>query len=83
MRINVRTTGLLGRYLPPGSASNRAQLEVSDGATPFDVIRHLGMPEDGAYLIALNGEVVPEAKRTEISLQADDKLSIMSPLKGG
>ena len=37
MNITVRTAGLLGRYLPPGSAGNEARLDVDSGATPLDV----------------------------------------------
>ncbi|MFQ6023035.1 MAG: MoaD/ThiS family protein [Acidiferrobacterales bacterium] len=83
MRIKVRTTGLLGKYLPPGSVKNLAELEVADGATPFDVIKQLGMPLDGNYLVALNGNVVPKSERDTRTLAENDKLSIMPPLKGG
>ncbi len=83
MKIKVRTTGLLSEYLPPGSVRNVADLEVGDGTTPIDVLKHLGMPLDGAYLMAVNGELVPTAQRAECRLAEDDKLSIMPPLKGG
>lgn len=83
MRIHIKTAGLLGEYLPPGSARNRAQLDVEDGATPADVIASLGMPPDGRYLVALNGELVTERLRSATKLSEDDELSIMPPLKGG
>ena len=83
MKITVKTAGLLGKYLPAGSARNRAELEVSDRVTPADVMRQLGMPLDGNYLVALNGEVVPRDERTTRTLSENDHLSVMPPLKGG
>lgn len=83
MKIKVRTTGLLSEYLPPGSVRNEGELEVGAGTTPIDVLTHLGMPLDGEYLMAVNGQLVPTAERAEYRLAEDDKLSIMPPLKGG
>ncbi|MCH9020200.1 MAG: hypothetical protein IIA73_07540, partial [Proteobacteria bacterium] len=51
MKITIKTAGLLGKYLPPGSAGNDAELEVAEGATPRDVIAQLGMPLDASYLV--------------------------------
>ncbi|HSM19514.1 MAG TPA: MoaD/ThiS family protein [Hyphomicrobiales bacterium] len=83
MNITVRTAGLLGRYLPPGSAGNEARIEVDSGATPLDVMRRLELPEDDRYLIMLNGQVVPAAQRPSVRLNDGDDLGIFPPLKGG
>lgn len=83
MKITVKTAGLLGKYLPAGSARNRAELQVADTATPMDVMRQLGMPSDGNYLVALNGTVVPRGDRSTRTLSENDQLSVMPPLKGG
>ena len=83
MKITVKTAGNLGKYLPAGSARNLAELEVTDGMTPVDVIKLLGMPEDGSYLVVLNGASVPKAERASRRLAEDDSLAIMPPLKGG
>ena len=83
MKIRVRTAVLLGKYLPPGSAGNAADIEVADGATPTEVIAQLGMPTDASYLVTLNGESLPRAERAHRALAANDDLAIMPPLKGG
>jgi sulfur carrier protein ThiS len=83
MRITVKTAGLLGKYLPAGSRTNLAELDIDEGATPIDVIRTLGMPEDRTYLVVLNGENVPRAQRPNTRLSENDELAIMPPLKGG
>ena len=83
MRINVKTAGILGKYLPPGSHGNAAALDIASDATPLDVIKLLGLPLGDRYLIALNGAVVPSAERGERRLVENDDLAIMPPLKGG
>ncbi len=83
MRITVKTAGLLGKYLPAGSRANLAELDIAEGATPIDVMRMLGMPEDRTYLVVLNGENLPKAQRPRTQLSEDDELAIMPPLKGG
>ncbi|MEM7173026.1 MAG: MoaD/ThiS family protein [Pseudomonadota bacterium] len=83
MQITVKTGGRLGRFLPPGSERNLGKVDVPSGATPADVIRQLGMPEDGSYLVILNGTSVPKSERASRNLEADDNLAIMPPLKGG
>ena len=83
MRITVKATGRLVRFLPAGATGMTARLEVAAGATPNDVIRQLAMPETGSYLVVLNGTAVTKAGRAEHQLAEDDKLAIMPPLKGG
>ena len=83
MRIVVRTGGLLGKYLPEGSARNSAELEVPAGASARDVMERLGMPSDRSYLVIHNGVAVPKGARAACRLSAGDELAIMPPLKGG
>ncbi len=81
MHIQVITTGLLGQYLPPGSARNRALLEVVEDATPLALMKQLGMPLDAAYLVTLNGTLVHNW--SEQPLKEGDEVTIMTPLRGG
>ena len=83
MKITVKATGRLVRFLPAGASGKTADLEVADSATPNDVIRQLGMPEDGSYLVVLNGTSVPKAERASRTLAENDNLAIMPPLTGG
>ena len=41
MKITVKATGRLVRFLPPEATGMTSPLEVSTGATPNDVIRQL------------------------------------------
>ena len=82
MKIQVKTTGILDEYLPPGS-DNPAQLNVKGNVTPMDVVRRLGMPANDKYLIAVNGDVLPRSEHAEFRLSENDIVAIMPPLKGG
>jgi sulfur carrier protein ThiS len=83
MRITVKTTGLLSRYLPAGATGNAAELEVAPDATPLDVMTRLGLPLEGTYLVVLNGVAVPKGERASHRLRENDTLAIMPPLRGG
>ena len=83
MKIQFKTGGLLVEHLPAGNPGNTAELDVSDGATPIEVMRQLGMPTDENYLVSLNGEVVVISERATRVLIENDHLAIMPPLKGG
>lgn len=82
MKIKVKTTGILDDYLPPDS-DNPTEIEVNEGVTPMEVVRRLGMPANDKYLIAVNGDVVPQSEHTGFTLSEHDTLTIMPPLKGG
>ncbi len=83
MKIKLKTGGLLGEYLPPGSATIRGEIEVEEGATPVDVMQQLGMPMDRTYLTGVNGEIITKDNRSTRVLIDGDELSLMPPLKGG
>ncbi|MFC1681849.1 MoaD/ThiS family protein, partial [Pseudomonadota bacterium] len=75
-------TGTLEDYLPAGSG-NPMELNVGDGASPMDVVRRLRLSTNDRYLIAVNGNVVPQSEQASRPLAEDDIVSIMPPLKGG
>ncbi len=83
IKIQLKTGGLLGEYLPAGSARNTAEVTVDDNATPLDVMKQLGMPMEDNYLVSLNGSVVTRKQRSSQPLAENDRLVIMPPLKGG
>ncbi len=83
MKITVKTSGLLDRYLPEGAAGGSAELEIPDGTSVADVMARLGMPGDDKYLVIANGATVREAERAAHVLADGDTLAIVPPLKGG
>ena len=83
MKVAIRTGGLLGKYLPAGSARNSAELELPEDTTATAVIERLGMPSENSYLVIHNGTSVPKDARGDCTLADGDELAIMPPLKGG
>lgn len=83
MRIQFKTGGIFLEHLPAGSTGSTVEIEVPEGATPIDVIRQLGMPENENYLVSLNGEVVVISERGSRVLFENDQLAVMPPIKGG
>jgi len=83
MRITVKSAGRLAKFLPEGAEGNRAELDVSEGATPAMVMSQIGMRPDTSCLVIVNGENVPKSARETHPLSESDTISIMPPLKGG
>ncbi len=77
MRIIVRTTSRLERFLPAGSMNSAVVLDAEDGATLFDVMEQLGLPDERGYCLILNGHIVPDARRRGTPLADDDELTIL------
>jgi sulfur carrier protein ThiS len=77
MKLIVRTTGRLGRFLPADRLGSRAELEAADGTTVFDIVERLGLPDERGYCVILNGQVVPDARRRGTPLADNDELVIL------
>jgi hypothetical protein len=79
VRVEVRLFATLGSFLPPGSKDGAAVLEVPDGSTVRDVVRHLGIPADLERVVLVNGlDGSPDAR-----VHAGDVLTLFPPLMGG
>jgi sulfur carrier protein ThiS len=77
MRIIVRTTSRLERFLPTGRMDSLVELDAADGATAFDVMEQLGLPDERGYCVILNGDIVPDARRRSTALSDNDELTIL------
>lgn len=83
MKVNLKMSGLLARYLPAGGENGRTVVELRDGATVAGMIGQLGIPEEERLLVIVNDETVPADQRETHKLADDDRVSIVPPLKGG
>lgn len=83
MNVTVKLYALLGRYLPPNSRDNAADLPVAEGASVMDVIRQLNLPMEHCHLVLVNGTFVPPSERGARVLEQGDALAIWPPIAGG
>jgi molybdopterin converting factor small subunit len=80
MTVEVRLFATLRQYLPPGSERARVRMEMPQGASIADVLARLGVPQDSAKLVLLDGRF--EADRTR-PLDDGVVLSVFPPIAGG
>lgn len=83
MIVSVKTTGLLGQYLPPGSGRNRGDVELPENSSVQNLIDQLGIPDDGRCLVTINGELLQAEAFSTTTLTATDKVVLMAPLAAG
>ena len=63
---------------------NDAPLDVPDGATLSDVLRHLGVPDDRRGIaLALDGEVVLRADWPRTSIASGQRVELLEARAGG
>jgi len=82
MILSVKTTGLLGKYLPEGSARNLGDVDVPDHCSVRELLDQLAVP-DGRCLVTVNGELVQKEEFESRTLTASDKVVLMAPLAAG
>ena len=79
MTVEVRLFATLAQFLPPGSKSGTAVLQLPDGATIADVARSLGIPSTLECVLLVNGANVDADARLHDGAVVD----IFPPLAGG
>ena len=78
MNIEIRLVGRLKEY-----RDRQDPLEVSDGATITDVLAVIGIPEDEAGMVAVNGTSVSRKDRPSRVLEGGDSMTVLAPVHGG
>jgi sulfur carrier protein len=80
MIVEVRLFAILRKYLPAGGERTRTRVDLPPGSSIAEVLDRLGIPEELATLILVNGR--HEADRMR-QLDADCVLSVFPPIAGG
>ena len=83
MKLTVRTTGLLGKYLPEGSARNNGTVALAEHSTVRQLIDQLGIPDNGRCHVTLNGTLLQIDSWDSTVLSATDEIILMAPLSAG
>ena len=83
MQISVTLFGGLRHYLPAGSSFNKCQLDLDDGASLAQLLDKLPLPPEQAFMVLLNDEKISDQEYESITIQGDDAIVLLPPIKGG
>ncbi len=83
MKINLELYASLMELLPPGKSRHRREIEIPDNAVVNDAIKQVGIPDDQAHIVLVNGHFVCGSDRDSKKFQPGDVLAIWPPVAGG
>ena len=83
MDISVTLFGGLRHYLPAGSSFNKCMIDVDDGSSLAALLQKIPVPADKPYMVILNDEKVASDQFNQITIQGDDQVVLLPPIKGG
>lgn len=83
MQITVKTTGLLGKYLPAGSSRNKGVVELPDSSTVRDLLVQLQVPDDGRCYVTFNDTLLQADDFDKTTITTEDAITLMAPITAG
>lgn len=83
MKMQLKLYASLTKFLPEGSAHHTAEIDVTEGVTPTQVIEDMGLPKESCFLVLVNGVYLTPDERDERPMKEGEALSIWPPIAGG
>ena len=83
MDISVTLFGGLRHFLPAGSSFNKCTISIDDGSRLDALLAKLPIPAGKAYIVIINDEKVSRENYADITVQRDDEVVLLPPIKGG
>ena len=83
MDISVTLFGGLRHFLPAGSSFNKCSISVDEGSQLDALLQQLPIPPEKAYIVIINDEKVSREDYSEITIQSNDEVVLLPPIKGG
>lgn len=83
MDISVTLFGGLRHYLPAGSSFNKCKIAVDAGSSLEALLQKVPVPADKTYMVILNDEKVTSDRYADVTVQGDDEVVLLPPIKGG
>ena len=83
MDISVTLFGGLRHFLPAGSSFNKCTIEIDDGSHLDALLQQLPIPAEKKYLVIINDEKVSRENYADITINSDDTVVLLPPIKGG
>jgi molybdopterin converting factor small subunit len=79
MRIKVRLSSTLARYVADASPGVTFEVELSEGATLVNLMNQLRLPLDEVKVAFVNGRT----QHPDVTLRDGDEVGIFPPIGGG
>ena len=83
MDISVTLFGGLRHFLPAGSSFNKCTISVDAGSSLDALLQQLPIPQKKPYIVIVNDEKVSREDYASITVQRDDRVVLLPPIKGG
>ncbi|MCP4767808.1 MAG: MoaD/ThiS family protein [Gammaproteobacteria bacterium] len=83
MDISVTLFGGLRHFLPAGSSFNKCSISVDEGSSLEALLQQLPIPRQKPYIVIINDEKVSREDYAEITIQSNDEVVLLPPIKGG
>jgi sulfur carrier protein ThiS len=83
MDISVTLFGGLRHFLPAGSSFNKCKIGIDQGDSLESLLKRVPIPEAKPYIVILNDEKVARESYSETTIQAEDEVVLLPPIKGG
>ncbi|RME36024.1 MAG: MoaD/ThiS family protein [Gammaproteobacteria bacterium] len=83
MKLRLKLYATLGDYLPSGVRGHETTLDIGPETTVQQVIDRLGIPEEQAHLVLVDGVYVEPQARSSRVLREGEVLAIWPPVAGG
>ncbi len=83
MDISVTLFGGLRHFLPAGSSFNKCNISIDEGGSLEALLQQLPIPPEKAYIVIVNDEKVSREDYAAITIQGDEKIVLLPPIKGG
>jgi sulfur carrier protein ThiS len=83
MDISVTLFGGLRHYLPAGSSFNKCTINIDDESRLEALLEQLPIPAEKKYIVIINDEKVSREDYADITINSDDAIVLLPPIKGG
>jgi molybdopterin synthase sulfur carrier subunit len=79
MLVRAKLFATLRRCVPGAASRVPLEVELPDGATVADLVKHFNLPPDAVRVAFVNGRARPD----DWQLEPGDEVSLFPPLGGG
>jgi sulfur carrier protein ThiS len=83
MDISVTLFGGLRHFLPAGSSFNKCSINIDDGCHLDALLKQLPIPPEKPFIVIINDVKVSREDYADITVQSDDEVVLLPPIKGG